>query len=89
MLINQDDSLPDKKKVMTDDASALADQSSGVLSPELKDKVSANRVAAKMKLTNTQTRGLVRDLGMTWFTALEPEFTKPYFLQVIPIYYLL
>jgi len=83
MLIHQDNSLPDQKKVAKDDTSALADQSSSViLSPELKDKVTANRLAAKMKLTSSQTRGLVRDLGMTWFRALEPEFTKPYFQQV-------
>jgi len=83
LYVYQDSSLPDEKKVMRDDSSTLADQSTtGILSPELKDKVAANRLKAKMKLTNTQTRGLVRDLGMTWFKALEPEFTKPYFQQV-------
>jgi len=84
-LICQDKHLPDQKKVVTDhDTSALADQSTGaILTPELKDKVMSNRLTAKMKLTCTQTRGLVRDLGVTWFMALEAEFTKPYFQQVM------
>ena len=83
MLIHQDNHIPDQKKINADDTSALAEQStSGILSPELNDKVMSNRLTAKMKLTSTQTRGLVRDLGVTWFAALEAEFTKPYFEQV-------
>ena len=83
MFLHQDSSPPDQKKFVTDDTSELADQSSGIiLSPEVKDKVTANRLAAKMKLTDKQTRGLVRDFGLSWFAALESEFTKPYFQQV-------
>jgi len=41
-----------------------------------------NRLTAKMKLIEKQTRGLVKDLGMSWFASLEPEFNKPYFQQV-------
>ena len=78
----QDSSLP-VQKVSTDEDDVLTDQSSNVvLSLELKEKVMENRLAAKMKLTNKQTRGLVRDLGMSWYAALEPEFAKPYFQQV-------
>jgi len=81
--ICQDSSLPGQKKVAIDEANVLADQSSSVvLSPELKEKVMENRLIAKMKLTNKQTRGVVRDLGMSWYAALEPEFGKPYFQKV-------
>ena len=83
MFVRQDDSVPEQKKVVADDDSLLADQNSIViLSPDVKDKVTANRLTAKMKLINKQTRGLVRDLGPSWFAALESEFTKPYFQQV-------
>jgi len=81
----QDSNLPCQKKVETDESEAnvLADQSYNVvLSPELKDKVTENRLTAKMKLTNKRTRGLVRDLGISWYAALEPEFDKPYFQKV-------
>lgn len=79
----QDNSLPDQKKVVAGEANVLAAQNSNVVfSPELKQKVTENRLAAMMKLTNKQTRGLVTNLGMSWYTALEPEFAKPYFQQV-------
>jgi len=82
-VIHQDSSLPDQKKAVTDYTNVVADQSSSVgLSQELQDTVMTNRLTAKMKLTNKQTRGLVRDLGPSWFAALESEFTKPYFQQV-------
>jgi len=74
MFMHQDGSPPDQKKLATDDTV--------ILSPEVKDIVSANRLAAKLKLTDKQTRGLVRDFGLSWFAALESEFTKPYFQQV-------
>jgi len=74
MLMHQDCSPPDQKKLATDDTV--------ILSPEVKDKVIANRLTAKLKLTDKQTRGLVRDFGLSWFAALESEFTKPYFQQV-------
>jgi len=83
MFAHQDNSLPDQKKAITDDTSIPADGSSSViLSPEVKDKVNSNRLIAKMKLIDKQTQGLVRDLGLSWFAALESEFTKPYFQQV-------
>jgi len=83
MFICKDDSCPIKKKIVADDTDVLAEPScSVVLSPEVKGKVMANRLVAKMKLSDKQTRGLVRDLGLSWFVALEPEFTKPYFQQV-------
>ena len=81
--MHQDDSPPDQKKIVTDDTGMLTDESTSViLSAELKDQVAANRLTAKMKLANKQTRGLVRDLGLSWFAALESEFSKPYFQQV-------
>ena len=38
--------------------------------------------AAKMKLTAKRTGGLVVEMGESWYNALEPEFSKPYFEQV-------
>ena len=84
MLLHQDNDLPHQKKVVVDETSPVTEQSASlILSPELKDKAMSNRLTAKMKLTSTQTRGLVEDLGVTWFTALEAEFAKPYFQQVL------
>ena len=83
MCQDEDSSLPGEKKITAGEDSVLNDQSFGVvLSPELKEKVMENKLTAKMKLTNKQTRGVVQDLGMSWYAALEPEFSKPYFQQV-------
>jgi len=89
LFICQDGSLLDQKKVATGEANVYADQSYTVFSPELKEKVLENKLIAKMKLTNKQTRGLVRDLGMSWYAALEPEFAKPYFQQVLVFIFVL
>ena len=43
-----------------------------------------NKLEAKMKLTTKNTHGVVVNMGPTWFKALEPEFTQPYFLKVCP-----
>ena len=47
-------------------------------------KMEENKLEAKMKLTTKNTHGVVVNMGPTWFKALEPEFTKPYFLKVCP-----
>ena len=52
------------------------------LSPEQKDLIAEKQLSAKLKLTTKNTEGLVTDFGLTWFKALQAEFTKPYFLQV-------
>ena len=48
---------------------------SEVLSPSIEEK----RIAAKMKLVSKKTLGIVDQIGSSWFKALEPEFSKPYF----------
>src|SRR4051794_694361 len=35
-----------------------------------------NRIAAKMKLEAKATRGLVIDMGVSWYKAFEKEFSK-------------
>ena len=47
-----------------------------------KEKAEQNRLNAKMLLTRKQTFGLVTAMGLSWFSALETEFSKPYFLKV-------
>ena len=56
------------------------------LSPEQKTKMDANRLNAKIKLTEKQTHGIVTNIGTSWYKALEPEFSKPYFVKVLYIY---
>lgn len=51
------------------------DTSEVILSPSIEEK----RIAAKMKLVSKKTFGIVDQIGSSWFKALEPEFTKPYF----------
>ena len=41
-----------------------------------------NKLNAKMKLMAKNTNGVVVNVGPTWFKALEPEFTKSYFVDV-------
>lgn len=47
------------------------------------ERVENNRISAKMKLEAKSTRGLVVDMGVSWYKAFEKEFSKEYFLQVI------
>ncbi len=47
------------------------------------------RLLAEMKLTEKSTHGLVTEFGKTWFQALKPEFSKPYFIKVYTISYCL
>lgn len=39
-------------------------------------------MAAKLKLLASKTNGLVTDFGASWLSALEPEFSKDYFLKL-------
>jgi len=45
-------------------------------------KIENNKYAAKMKLTSTQTCGLINNFGVSWFKALEQEFSKSYFVKL-------
>lgn len=45
-------------------------------------KIEENRLIAKMKITSMKTRGLVVKVHPSWYKAMEPEFTKPYFSDV-------
>jgi hypothetical protein len=46
------------------------------------ERVENNRIAAKMKLEAKTTRGLVVDMGVSWYKAFEKEFSKEYFQKV-------
>ena len=37
----------------------------------------------ELKQIELDTHGLVCNIGNSWFKALEPQFSKPYFVQVI------
>ncbi|KAK3094407.1 hypothetical protein FSP39_001334 [Pinctada imbricata] len=52
------------------------------LSPEQKKKIEENRCAALAKLNSKKTDGLLINVGTSWYNALEPEFSKPYFTEL-------
>ena len=52
------------------------------LSPEQRDKMAQNKMAAKLKLLTSKTNGLVTNFGASWLPTLEPEFSKDYFLKL-------
>lgn len=54
----------------------------GDLSPEQKQRMEENRICAKTKLLKSKTHGICTNVGLSWMKALEPEFTKQYFIQV-------
>lgn len=41
-----------------------------------------NRLTAKLKLESKTTRGLVVNVGLSWYKAFEKEFSKEYFQKV-------
>ena len=48
----------------------------------LVERVEHNRAVAKMKLEAKTTRGLVVNMGVSWYKAFEKEFSKEYFQKV-------
>ncbi|KAK0070039.1 uracil-DNA glycosylase [Biomphalaria pfeifferi] len=52
------------------------------LSDDLKEKVAQNKIHAKIKLLGSKTNGLVVNIGPSWYTALESEFSKEYFIKL-------
>jgi hypothetical protein len=60
------------------------EHTNAAVSPEQKDRMLESRINAKMLLVQKQSSGLVAKMGPSWFAALEAEFSKPYFLKVIP-----
>ena len=48
----------------------------------LAERIENNRIGAKMKLEAKATRGLVVDMGISWYKAFEKEFSKEYFQKV-------
>lgn len=47
-----------------------------------RERIEQNKLAAKLKLLNSKTNGLVVNIGPSWLTALEAEFSKEYFSKV-------
>ncbi|XP_064599619.1 uracil-DNA glycosylase-like [Liolophura sinensis] len=68
-----------KKLKATDDK---ADQGNVSLSPEQKQRIEENRRKALEKLSSKSSDGLQSLVGPTWYKALAPEFSKPYFIQL-------
>ena len=64
------------------DAAAAEEPPTPQLSPEIREKMAKNKMAAKLKLLSTKTNGLVTDFGASWLSTLEPEFSKDYFLKL-------
>lgn len=52
-------------------------------SPDEKMRMKTNQVLAKIKLQSKKTCALHPNIGISWFQAIEAEFKKPYFTQVI------
>ncbi|CAF0997593.1 unnamed protein product [Adineta ricciae] len=48
----------------------------------LAERIENNRIGAKMKLEAKATRGLVVDMGISWYKAFEKEFSKEYFQKL-------
>ncbi|CAG5134945.1 unnamed protein product [Candidula unifasciata] len=57
------------------------DTASKMLNSE-QDRIEQNKIAAKLKLLKSKTNGLVVNIGPSWFTALEAEFSKEYFSKL-------
>jgi uracil-DNA glycosylase len=66
----------------TDSSGTRVTEGSPVIDQQQKGRMEENRLRAKMTLVKTHTHGLVAEVGPSWFTALEPEFSKPYFLKL-------
>ncbi|XP_074645157.1 uracil-DNA glycosylase-like [Tubulanus polymorphus] len=79
----------DKSKSATTPEGKAADHVSGdencgpiSLSPEQKQRIDQNRLSAAITMCKKKTNGLVDNIGPSWFSALEKEFSKPYFLRL-------
>ncbi len=69
-----------KRKAEDDPDSVVESRTDSCLSPAEKKRMTDNKQAAKIKLLNKQFGGaLHQSIGSTWFSALEEEFSKPYF----------
>ncbi|XP_046358519.1 uracil-DNA glycosylase-like [Haliotis rufescens] len=71
---NKPDSIPAGKEEVS--------PSSQTLSPDQHKKIEENRITALAKIHAKKTSGLVVNVGKTWLKALEPEFSKTYFLEL-------
>ncbi|KAL3864642.1 hypothetical protein ACJMK2_006307 [Sinanodonta woodiana] len=52
------------------------------LSPEQQKRMEKNKLQALAKLHEKKLNGLLVGFGPSWFKALEPEFSKPYFIEL-------
>ncbi|KAK3582758.1 hypothetical protein CHS0354_015282 [Potamilus streckersoni] len=52
------------------------------LSPEQQKRIEQNKLQALVKLHEKKSNGLLVGFGPSWFKALEPEFSKPYFIEL-------
>ena len=63
-----------------EESSSSSSCKSGILSPDQKKRMLANKLVAKIKVNTRKFPFALHDnIGQSWFAALEPEFGKPYF----------
>lgn len=53
-----------------------------LLSPEQKCKIAENKAKAKQKQSDKEMEIIKANIGSTWFSALESEFSSPYFREL-------
>ena len=67
-------------EVEDEEESSSSSCKSGILSPDQKKRMLANKLVAKIKVNTRKFPFALHDnIGQSWFAALEPEFGKPYF----------
>ena len=71
---------PPAKIAKTDSGDGKENTATSPLSPEQKKRMEENRLKAQEKLLEKTTQEFA--IGQSWKKALEPEFSKEYFIKV-------
>ncbi|KAK2166737.1 hypothetical protein LSH36_36g08032 [Paralvinella palmiformis] len=87
--VGNENGTPDKKPKLSnvktpekESSSEHGKDSVSPLTPEQKCRIAQNQLMARMKVVSKKTDGLVVNMGLSWFKALEAEFSKPYFVKL-------
>ncbi|CAH1782729.1 unnamed protein product [Owenia fusiformis] len=73
---------PTKDVIPTHATPTSSPESKTPISPEQRSRMFQSKLAASIKLAEKKTHGLLVNCGQSWFTALEPEFSKEYFIKL-------
>ena len=77
------DETPEKKRKQVDEEHESTPDNNSCLSPEQKKRMLSSKIVAKIKVTSKSFPfALHSNIGPTWFSALENEFSKPYFQKL-------